>query len=216
MPQIVPAILEKTSEAFAEKLSLICKIPGVERIQVDFGDGVFIENKLLEVGEMDSLNPAFHWEAHLMVKEPNDFLDYQICGFKTLIVHYEAFSSVSELIATIQTIKSMGFKAGVAVSPETPVEVLVSIKADQYLIMSVIPGKQGQGFIENTLNKVKELRKLLPGAIIEVDGGVNLANVNSIAQAGTDLIVAGSAIVSGGNMAENFEKLKVEMYKNKI
>ncbi|MEK7161658.1 MAG: hypothetical protein AAB729_03130, partial [Patescibacteria group bacterium] len=104
MPQIVPAILEKTSEAFAEKLSLICKIPGVERIQVDFGDGVFIENKLLEVGEMDSLNPAFHWEAHLMVKEPNDFLDYQICGFKTLIVHYEAFSSVSELIATIQTI----------------------------------------------------------------------------------------------------------------
>ena len=216
MPTIIPAILEKTKETFLQKLFLVCKIPGVERIQVDFGDGEFIENKLLEAGEMDTLNPAFHWEAHLMVQSPNDFLDYQICGFKTLIVHCEAFPSVDDLVTSLQNIKSLGLKAGVAINPATPVKVLAGIKADQYLIMSVIPGKQGQSFIENTLNKAKELRKLIPGAIIEVDGGVNLANINSIAQADIDLIVAGSAVLSGGKPAENFEKLKVEMNKNQI
>jgi ribulose-phosphate 3-epimerase len=208
MAIIIPAILETTKEGFAQKLSLVSKIPGVERVQVDFGDGVFIPTKLLEPGEMDGLNPAFEWEAHLMVKEPKDFLDYQICGFKTLIVHYEAFESADDLLKCLLEIKSMGFKTGVAINPNTKVEVLSNISADQYLVMSVVPGKQGQSFLEETIERVKELRKLMPNAIIEVDGGINIDNAKKAAEAGANLIVAGSAIVGQSNPSESFEKLK--------
>ena len=207
MSVIIPAILEETKEGFNQKLSLIMKIPGVERVQVDFGDGIFIPTKLLGPEDIDVLNPAIHWEAHLMVKEPKDFLDYQICGFKTLIVHYEAFSSVDSLKNTIKGIKSMGFKTSIAINPVTPVEVLRDVDVDQYLIMSVVPGKQGQAFIEATVSRVQELRKLKPNAIIEVDGGINLSTIKKAADAGADLIVVGSAIVGAGNPAENFEKL---------
>jgi ribulose-phosphate 3-epimerase len=207
MPLIIPAILEETKPGFLQKLSLIMKIPGVERVQVDFGDGIFIPTKLLGPEDIDALNPTIHWEAHLMVKEPSDFLDYQICGFKTLIIHYEAFASVEGLKKTLADIKSMGFKASVAINPDTQVSVLNNIEADQYLIMSVVPGKQGQAFIESTPGRVQELRKLKPNAIIEVDGGVNLNTIKLAADVGVDLIVAGSAIVGNPNPAEAYEKL---------
>jgi len=214
MAQIVPAILEKTKEAFLQRLALVIKLPGVERIQVDFGDGEFIENKLLSAAEMDSLNPAFYWEAHLMIKEPKDFLDYQICGFKTLIVHYGAFTSVADLKITLAEIKSMGFKTCVAINPGTPVEVLKDAPADQYLIMSVTPGKQGQEFISSTPDKIRALRKLLPHAIIEVDGGVNIGNVKLAAESGADLICVGSALVKAPDVKDSWEKLNEEINRN--
>ena len=208
MAQIVPAILEKTKEGFLEKVSSVVKLPGLERIQVDFGDGSFIENRLLDASEMDTLNPAFTWEAHLMVKNPKDFLDYQICGFKTIIIHYEAYASKADLIRGLGEIKSMGFKVGVAVNPDTHVDVLNGIDADQYLVMSVVPGKQGQGFIPETLDRITALRKLLPHAIIEVDGGVNETNIKSIKEAGADLICVGSALMKSADMGEAWGKLK--------
>ena len=211
MPMIVPAILEKTKEGFLEKISLVTKIHGIERIQVDFGDGIFIENHLLEAGDMDTLNPAFTWEAHLMVKAPEDFLDYQICGFKTLILHYEAFPSVKELLSALTNIKSMGLKTGVAINPDTPVDVLKDVLADQYLVMSVVPGKQGQAFIPSTLQKIKQLRELLPHAIIEVDGGVNETNIKGCKDAGADLICVGSALVKSADINQTYEKLKAEI-----
>jgi len=208
MAQIVPAILEKTKVGFMEKISLVTKIPGVERIQVDFGDGQFVENELLSAAEMDTLNPAFHWEAHLMVNSPQDFLDYQICGFKTLILHFEAFSSVEELTWSLLQIKSLGFKTGVAINPETSVNVLKNITADQYLIMSVVPGRQGQAFLPSTLEKIRELKKLLPHAIIEVDGGVNETNIKSIKDAGADLICVGSALVKTADVNQAYARLE--------
>lgn len=208
MAQIVPAILEQTKEGFLEKVSLVTKIPGLERIQVDFGDGVFIENQLLDASEMDALNPAFHWEAHLMVKAPKDFLDYQICGFKIIIVHYEAFLSADELFLALKNIKSLGFKTGVAINPDTPINVLKNVSADQYLVMSVVPGKQGQAFISSTLDKIKALRQLLPHAIIEVDGGVNETNIKSCKDAGADLICVGSALVKATDVNQAHARLQ--------
>lgn len=155
MSIIVPAILETTKEGFLDKVSRVVKISGLERVQVDFGDGEFVADRLLSAAEIDTLNPAFAWEAHLMVKNPADFLDYRICGFKTLIVHYEAFSSSDDLKQTLLDIKQMGFKTGVAISPETSVNVLRDVAADQYLVMSVIPGKQGQSFMESAPRKLR-------------------------------------------------------------
>ena len=76
MSTIIPAILETTKADFSEKLNLVTKLPSVERIQVDFGDGEFVPNRMLSISDIDLLNPAFTWEAHLMVKEPKDFFDY--------------------------------------------------------------------------------------------------------------------------------------------
>lgn len=211
MPQIVPAILEKTKEGFMDRVQSVVKLPGLERIQVDFGDGSFIDNKLLPPSEMDTLNPAFHWEAHLMVREPKDFLDYQICGFKTLVVHYEAYKSEADLNSSLSKIKELGFKTGVALNPETSVKVLKDVAADQYLIMSVVPGKQGKAFITSTPQKIAQLRALLPHAIIEVDGGINETNIKQLAQAGADLICVGSALVKAEDMAGAYEKLMMAM-----
>jgi ribulose-phosphate 3-epimerase len=211
MAQILPAILEETKEGFLAKASAVVKLRGLQKIQVDFGDGIFIEKKLLSASEMDSLNPAFTWEAHLMVKEPKDFLDYQICGFKTLIIHYEAFPSSTDLKKTLDEIKVMGFKTGVAINPGTPVEALKDVYADQYLIMSVVPGKQGQAFIESTPQKIASLRTLLPHAIIEVDGGINETNIKSLKNAGADLICVGSALVKAEDMHNAWNKLQEEI-----
>lgn len=211
MPIIIPAVLEKTKEGFNQVASMVTKLPGLQRVQVDFGDGVFIDNKLLGADEMDTLNPALEWEAHLMVKAPDDFLDYQICGFKTLIVHYEAFASADDLKKTLSEIKKMGFKTGLAINPATSVNVLKNIVADQYLIMSVVPGKQGQSFIPETIERIKQLRSILPHAIIEVDGGVNETNIKSLKLAGADLICVGSALVKAPDMHQAFEKLKAEV-----
>lgn len=209
MAIIAPAILELTKEAFNEKVSLVTKIPGVKKIHVDFGDGKFVNGRLLNVLEMDTLNPAFEWEAHLMCQEPSDFLDYQICGFKTLILHYEAFKNTDKLKASLINITAMGFKAGVAINPGTSVDVLKDIAADQYLIMSVVPGKQGQQFIPSTPEKISQLRAIYPHAIIEVDGGVNETNIKSLKLAGADLLVAGSSVVKAENPAQAFEKLSM-------
>jgi len=211
MPLIVPAILEKTKEGFLEKVSSVVKLPGLERIHVDFGDGSFIDNRLLDPSDMDTLNPAFTWEAHLMVKNPKDFLDYQICGFKTIIVHFEAYESKADLIRGLSEIKSMGFKTGAAINPDTEVGALNGVDADQYLVMSVVPGKQGQGFIPGTIERVAELKKLMPHVIIEVDGGVNETNIKSIKEAGADLICVGSALMKVPDMHQVYEKLLDEI-----
>lgn len=207
MPIIVPAILEKTKETFNDKVSLVTKIPGVERIQVDFGDGIFIQDQLLDVGQMNTLNPAFEWEAHLMCKEPKDLLDYSICGFKILIFHHEAFNNTEGLKSILSEAKNMGFKTGVAINPSTPVSVLKNLYADQYLVMSVMPGKQGREFEPQTVQKISALRAMYPRAIIEVDGGINETNIKSVKQAGADLICVGSALVKAESVIEAYGTL---------
>lgn len=212
MPILVPSILETSKQGFLDKYNREVKLPGVERLQVDFGDGKFIDTELLPVSEIDVLNPAFHWEAHLMCQAPQDFLDYQICGFKTIIIHYEAYKNKHDLTAALREIRKLGMKAGLVINPDTKVEAFLELKdlTDQFCIMSVVPGKQGQSFIESSLQKVKELRQMLPNAIIEIDGGVNETNIKTIAQSGADFIILGSAITKAQNMAEAWEKLKVE------
>lgn len=208
--------METTKEGFNEKLSLVMKIPGVERVQVDFGDGDFIPAKLLPPSEIDVLNPALHWEAHLMCKEPKDFLDYQICGFRTLLIHYEAFKNADDVKAALSNIRTLNLKAGLVFNPDTPISVANDFAglADLFLIMGVVPGKQGQAFIEKTLERIAELRKLLPNAIIEVDGGVNAQNIKAISEAGADLIVVGSALVKVADVNLAYERLAAEIGRN--
>ena len=126
-------------------------------------------------------------------------------------MHYEAYPSVHELNYVLPKIKALGFKVGVAISPQTPVEVLKDILADQYLIMSVVPGKQGQPFIPSTPDRIRELRSILPHAIIEVDGGINESNIKSVREAGADLICVGSSLVKAQDVNLAYEKLFAEI-----
>ncbi len=209
MAQIVPSVLETNRADFLDTLAREMKLPGVQRIQVDFGDGVFVPNKILPITEIDLLSPAFYFEAHLMVQEPKEFLDYKIAGFKTIIVHYEAYKLPTQLRLAIEEIRRIGLEPAIALKVETPVSVLKDLEEIKHFqLMSVHPGAQGTPFLEETYGRIAELRKLSPNAIIEVDGGVNLENIKQIADAGVDLTVLGSAITKASNMQEAFEKLE--------
>lgn len=213
MPKIIPAILEETQEKFLDTYSRITKLPGCERIQVDFGDGVFVPHKILPVTEIDALNPAFHWEAHLMIKEPQDFLDYQICGFKTIIIHYEAYKLPTQVRIALQQIKSAGLEPVLCLNPDTDVNIAKEFADDtnHFQIMGVNPGYQGAEFVEETFERIAKLRKLCPNAIISVDGGINETNIKKIAEAGADLIVVGSALTKVTDMGMAWEKLNASL-----
>ncbi len=210
MSIIVPAILEQDKQNLIDKNFFIERIPGVERIHIDFADGKFVANTAVAAGEIELLNPAFHYEAHVMTTSPEDFLDYHIAGFKTVIVHYEAFNSEESIDEATKAIAKLGMTPGIAINPDTPVSVLryFGDTVTHFLVMSVIPGKQGNPFIESSFEKIKELRKLLPHATIEVDGGVSSSNAKLLVDAGADLLVVGSAITKVSDPAAGFSAIE--------
>ncbi len=209
MPKIIPAILETTKQGFDEQLSRVSKLPAVDRVQVDFADGKFAPHTLLPVTDMDVLTPTIHFEAHLMVESPQDFLDYQICGFKTIVVHYEAYNSEVDLHKAIDLIKQQGLEPGICLKIETPVNVLSGFieNVKHFSLLSVHPGFQGTEFLPETYDRIKTLRNLAPNAIIEVDGGINETNIKQIAEAGADYLVVGSALIKSQNINESYEWL---------
>jgi len=147
-----------------------------------------------------------------MIEEPEKYSEaFQKAGADILTVHYEA---CRHLHRNIQQIKDLGMKAGVAINPHTPVEILKNILKDIDLVcmMSVNPGFGGQKFIPQTLHKIKELRQMIDqsgsGAMIEIDGGVTLENAGDIVKAGADVLVAGNTVFKSKNPAETILLLK--------
>ncbi len=137
-------------------------------------------------------------DVHLMIMDPDRYLEtFRDAGADWISVHYEA---CNHLHRTVQNMKSLGVKAGVALNPHTPVLLLEDIIADLdfVLIMSVNPGFGGQKFIVNALDKVRTLKELIlkknSSALIEVDGGVDLNNAPLLAQAGAEILVAGNTV----------------------
>lgn len=214
MAKIVPAILENIKSGLADKMFVITHLPGVERIQVDFCDGVFVPTKTLPVREIGTLNSMFAWEAHLMIEDAHDFLDYKIAGFRTIIVHYEAFSTVAALDESLHEIIALGFEPAIAINPETSVSVLryFTDTIKQFTLLSVVPGKQGQSFLPESVDRLRELRQIAPNAILEIDGGITLETLPSIAEY-ADYVVVGSAIFKSGSPGKNFEDLVNTLHK---
>lgn len=210
MAIIVPAILEKDINGFNDKSYIITRLPEVTRIHVDFADGKFVPSSTLPIDSLDSLSPAYTWEAHLMLDAPEDFLDYQIAGFKTIIIHFEAYKEKEKIIQALEAIKKEGMQRGLAINPDTEVSVLEPFKeyVDQITVMSVKPGFQGSPFEESALEKVTQLKALFPNVIIEVDGSVNGSTLPRVASVGPDLLVAGSAIVHAADPQSAYQKLQ--------
>ncbi len=151
-------------------------------------------------------------DAHLMIMDPDRYLEhFAESGVEYLSVHYEA---CTHLHRSLQRIKSLGMKAGIALNPHTPVNILNDIisESDFILIMSVNPGYGGQSFIENSLSKVEKLKKMIeeksPGTLIEVDGGVNLETGTKLVHKGADILVAGNSVFSSPDPFKAIHDLK--------
>lgn len=210
---IIPAILEKTVDGFNEKLSLIKKIPKLERIQIDFCDGEFVEKESLSIEKIiekvGKLDRKYHWEAHLMIKFPGNFEIYEQAGFSQLILHYEAFPLESELEDALGRISKLGMTPAIAINPETTVSVVryLADTISNFTIMSVHPGKQGQSFLDSSIGRVELLREIASNATIEVDGGVNAYNAEALINAGANHLAVGSALFETENIKQNYNRI---------
>ena len=181
---------------------------------LDIMDGVFVPNisygfPIVKAIASKATKPL---DAHLMIIDPDRYLDnFAQAGVNYLSVHYEA---CTHLHRTIQKIKSLGMKAGVALNPHTPVESLTDILSDVsfILIMSVNPGFGGQSFIENSFSKIKRLKQIIRerslNTLIEVDGGVNKENAPLLFESGADILVAGNSVFGSKDPAKAISELK--------
>tara|TARA_R100000935_G_C2797942_1_gene149072 strand:- start:285 stop:950 length:666 start_codon:yes stop_codon:yes gene_type:complete len=181
---------------------------------IDIMDGVFVPNISygMPVLKAISKHAKKTIDVHLMIVDPDRYIkEFAQLGSNILTVHYEA---CTHLHRTIQAIKAEGMKAGVALNPHTNVDLLKDIiqDIDLVLIMSVNPGFGGQSFIENTYNKVKQLKSIIKNAgsqtLIEVDGGVTDKNAAQLTKAGADVLVAGSYVFKASNQLETIKGLK--------
>lgn len=182
---------------------------------IDIMDGVFVPNisfgmPVLKAIKQYAKKPL---DVHLMIVDPDRYIKvFADLGSDVLTVHYEA---CTHLHRTIQAIKAEGMKAGVALNPHTNVQVLKDIIGDIDLVclMSVNPGFGGQSFIENTYEKVKELKKLIEdcgtSTKIEIDGGVTEKNAKKLINSGADVLVAGSYVFKSDDPKKSISKLAV-------
>ena len=191
---------------------------GAEYIHFDVMDGMFVPSISFGMPVMASIHDATEqfMDAHLMVQEPIRYVEaFAEAGADILTVHYE---SCKDIRATLDKIKACGMKTGLAISPDTPVEVLKEFlgEVDMFLVMTVHPGFGGQKLISEMLDKVRTLRAMLNErgleTDIQVDGGIYAFNVKEALDAGANVIVAGSAVFKG-NAGENTREL-MEILKN--
>ena len=183
-------------------------------LHLDVMDGVFVPNisfgfPVIEAVAKICTKPL---DVHLMIVEPEKFIGrLKKLGAYMVNVHYEA---CRHLHRTIAEIHEAGMKAAVTLNPHTPVALLEDIirDVDMVLLMTVNPGFGGQAFIEHSIEKVKKLRELIERtgskALIEVDGGVNGETMHRLAQAGVDVLVAGSYVFGAENPEERIKSLK--------
>ena len=181
---------------------------------LDIMDGVFVPNISygFPVVKAMAKKAGKPLDAHLMIVDPDRYLaNFAELGVEWLSVHYEA---CTHLHRTIQAIKALGMKAGVALNPHTSISLIEDIlmDVDYVLIMSVNPGFGGQSFIENALDKVRRLKEMInrKGAkcLIQVDGGVTTNNARALEEAGADVLVAGSAVFGAKDPMEAMRLIK--------
>lgn len=205
---IAPSILAADFGNLARDIQMV-NASEAEWIHLDIMDGVFVPNISYGFPVVSAIAKEAKkvLDAHLMIIDPDRYVEnFAKMGVEYLSIHYEA---CTHLHRSLQNIRNLGMKAGVALNPHTPVHLLEDIleECDYVLLMSVNPGFGGQKFIENCVKKVSTLKEMILkrnlNTLIEVDGGVNRHNAPILAQAGADALVAGSSVFNAADpMAE--------------
>jgi len=216
---IAPSILAADFSELGKASQMIDRSQA-DWFHIDVMDGVFVPNISFGMPVIKSIRHLSDkvFDVHLMIVNPDRYIkDFKAAGADVLTVHYEA---CTHLHRSIQAIKAEGMKAGVALNPHTPVNVLQEIIQDIDLVclMSVNPGFGGQSFIENTLDKVRSLKHLIKvknsKALIEIDGGVSSANAMELIECGANVLVAGSFVFKSENPEATIEELKSIAYSS--
>nr|WP_287939153.1 ribulose-phosphate 3-epimerase [Algoriphagus sp.] len=211
--QIAPSILASDFANLQSEVEMLNRSEA-DYIHVDIMDGVFVPNISfgLPVTEAIHRHARKLLDVHLMIVNPDLYIEaFRAVGAEIITVHYEA---CTHLHRTIDAIKKLGAKAGVALNPHTSVDLLGDVLSDLDLVclMSVNPGFGGQKFIENTYAKVTKLKKLIEAknskAMIEIDGGVNLQNAPLLVEAGAGILVAGSFVFNSPDPLATVSALK--------
>ncbi len=215
--KIAPSVLSADFARLGEQVRE-AEAAGADYIHFDVMDGMFVPN--ISVGPLilEALKPVtdLPMDVHLMIEQPDRYLDeFARAGAAVMMVHQE---NVPHLHRTIQHIVGLGCRAGVVLNPATPIATLEEILPyiSRVLIMSVNPGFGGQSYIESSTAKIRRLRQwadqVRPGLEIEVDGGVKADNIREVAEAGADVIVAGSAVFNKKeSVAETMAKLRAAL-----
>ena len=210
---VSPSILAADFANLASEVNRLNDSPA-DYIHIDIMDGIFVPNISFgfPVTEAIYRHAKKPLDFHLMIERPDDYLIHcQQSGAEIISVHYEA---CRHLHRTITAIKEMNIKAGVAINPHTPISNLQTILplVDLVLVMSVNPGFGGQRFINGTIEKVAELKKLAntlnPSLLIEIDGGVNMETGKQLVTAGANMLVAGSFVFKSENLKQTVTDLK--------
>ena len=183
-------------------------------LHIDIMDGVFVPNISFGFPVMKAIHKHAKkpLDVHLMIADPDSYLEAcKANGAEIVTVHYEA---CPHLHRTLQEIKRLGMKTGVAINPHTPIDLLTPIihEIDVVLVMSVNPGFGGQKFIDSSIEKVAELKNRIQlskaSTLIEVDGGVNTTNGAELVKAGADALVAGSFVFKSADPIQTITELK--------
>lgn len=213
MPIIAPSLLAADFLHLQDECDMLNKSEA-DWFHLDVMDGRFVPNISFGLPVIEQIRKATKkvCDVHLMILEPEKYTEaFKNAGADILSVHIEA---CPHLHRNIEQIKSLGMKAGVAVNPHTPVSFLSDIIHDIDLVnlMSVNPGFGGQKFIQYTIEKIKQLRKMIVDkglkVHIEIDGGVTLENASSIIDAGADVLIAGSTVFKSPDPIAVIAKLK--------
>jgi ribulose-phosphate 3-epimerase len=199
MMQLAPSILSADFARLGEQVAEADRA-GADRIHVDIMDGHFVPNLSMGAPIVKSLRRVTRLplETHMMISDPDSFLDeFSEAGSDSFIVHWEGNNNLSR---TVQRIKALGKRVGVAINPATPASALEEIlqDIDQVLVMTVNPGFGHQPFLHTTLPKIRRVRQMIdemrPGCQLEVDGGIDSTTARLAIDAGAGVLVAGTAI----------------------
>ena len=212
--KIAPSILSANFAKMGEEVRSLEEC-GADLVHCDVMDGVFVNNITFGIKMVEDLRKitTLPLDCHLMIVHPEKYVERFVkAGADIVTVHYEACQD--NLKETLTLIKNAGAKCGAVINPDTPVEKIKDIipLCDMVLVMSVFPGFGGQKFIPTALDKLREIRQMINESgkdiDLEIDGGVNLQNIEEIKLAGANVIVAGNTVFSATDRAEIIKKLK--------